>query len=182
MKQALRSLWEVAEVIVIALVAVFLIRNFLVQPFLVSGSSMEPNFASGDYLLIDEASYYFREPKRGEVIVFHYPKDESVYYIKRVIGLPGETVVVSNGGITIKNKEYPEGLVLEEGYLQGIQETTGEKQTTLNEGEFFVLGDNRPYSFDSRSWGSVNEKEIVGVVRMRLWPFNKVMAISQPSY
>lgn len=181
-KTVVHSLWEVAEVIVIALVTVFLIRNFLLQPFLVSGSSMEPNFSSGDYLLIDEISYKFREPKRGEVIVFHYPKDESTYYIKRVIGLPGEKVVLEKGTITIVNNEHPGGFKLEEGYLPGTIETTESKEAVLGPTEYFVMGDNRQYSFDSRSWGSLSEKEIVGVVRVRLWPFNKVMAIGQPSY
>ncbi len=182
MKSLLHSLWEITEVIVIALVTVFLIRSFLIQPFLVSGSSMEPNFSSGDYLLIDEISYRLREPHRGEVIVFHYPKDKSTYYIKRVIGLPGEKIIVKNGEIRIVNTENPKGLVLDEGYLPGTVETIGTEERRLNEDEYFVLGDNRQYSFDSRSWGNLNENEIVGLVRVRLWPFNKVMAIGQPSY
>ncbi|OGM89802.1 signal peptidase I, partial [Candidatus Wolfebacteria bacterium RBG_13_41_7] len=105
MKAFLYSFWEILEVVAVAVVVVVAIRSFIVQPFLVSGASMEPNFSSGDYLLIDEVSYRFNQPERGDVIVFHYPGDESVYYIKRVIGLPGERLLISNDGIKIFNSE-----------------------------------------------------------------------------
>ena len=159
-----------------------LIRNFLVQPFLVSGASMEPNFSSGDYLLIDEVSYRFRQPQRGEVAVFHYPGDESTYYIKRIIGLPGERLVISDGKIVIFNKDYPNGFTLKENYLPPTTQTSGKKEIVLKDNEYFVLGDNRNYSFDSRSWGNLQRAEIVGLVRLRLWPFNKVVAVEKPSY
>src|SRR3989344_1480165 len=107
MKRLFVSSLEVLEVAVVAVAAVFIVRTFLVQPFLVSGVSMEPSFSHGDYLLVDEFSYYFRQPERGEVIVFKYPGDESVYYIKRVIGLPGEEVKVRGGEVTVFGKEHP---------------------------------------------------------------------------
>ncbi len=182
MKSFLYSIWEIFEIVLVAVIAVFIIRNFLIQPFLVSGASMEPNFSSGDYLLIDEVSYRVRVPQRGEVIVFHYPKDESVYYIKRIIGLPGEKLVVKDGNITIFNSQYPEGFTLDENYLPLELKTSGQEEVTLKENEYFVLGDNRDYSFDSRSWGNLTNNEIVGLVRLRLWPFNKVMAVEKPAY
>jgi len=182
MKSFLYSLWEIAEIVLVAVIAVLIIRNYLVQPFLVSGSSMEPNFSSNDYLVIDELTYQFRPPQRGEVIVFHYPGDESVYYIKRIIGLPGETIKVSDGGITIFNNEHSGGFVLDEAYLPKELKTSGNEQVVLNGNQYFVLGDNRNYSFDSRSWGSLTKKEIVGLVRLRLWPINKVMAVGKPAY
>src|SRR3990167_8352717 len=138
MKSFLYAIWEIIEVALIAIAAVLVIRYFLIQPFLVSGASMDPNFHSGDYLLIDEISYRFREPQRGEVIVFHYPNNESVYYIKRIIGLPGEEVEIKN------------------------------EKTTISGGKYYVLGDNRNFSFDSRSWGALEENEIIGLVRLRL--------------
>src|SRR3990170_7147844 len=116
MKSFLYAIWEIIEVALIAIAAVLVIRTFLVQPFLVSGASMEPNFHNGDYLLIDELSYRFREPERGEVIVFHYPKDEKYYYIKRIIGLPGEELEFKNGKITVFNENFPKGMVLTENY------------------------------------------------------------------
>jgi len=182
MKSFLYSLWEIFEVVLVAVITVLIIRNFLIQPFLVSGASMEPNFSSGDYLLIDEVSYRFREPQRGEVMVFHYPGDESTYYIKRIIGLPNERLVIGEGKIMLFNKEHTNGFAVEEDYLPIGTETSGVKEVVLKDNEYFVLGDNRNYSFDSRSWGSLQKAEIVGLVRLRLWPFNKVMAVEKPAY
>jgi len=182
MKSFLYAIWEIIEVALIAIAAVLVIRYFLVQPFLVSGASMEPNFHSGDYLLIDEISYRFREPQRGEVIVFHYPNNESVYYIKRIIGLPGEEVEIKNGKIKIYNSENPDGFVLDESYLLGNIGDSKIEKTTISGGKYYVLGDNRNFSFDSRSWGALEENEIIGLVRLRLWPLNKVMAFEKPAY
>ncbi len=117
MRKFLVSLLEAVEVVAIALVAVFLIRRFLVQPFLVSGASMVPNFAQNDYILIDELSFRFRPPERGEVIVFRYPKDESTYFIKRVIGLPNDRVILKGGKVIIVNAAHPNGFTLDESYL-----------------------------------------------------------------
>ena len=182
MKSFLYSLWEIFEIVLVAVIAVFIIRNFLIQPFLVSGASMEPSFASGDYLLVDEISYTLRAPQRGEVIVFHYPKDESTYYIKRIIGLPGERLIIKDGKITVFNSQYLNGFVLGENYLPPGLKTSGQEEIILKENEYFVMGDNRNYSFDSRSWGNLQKAEIVGVGRLRLWPFNKVMAVEKPAY
>ncbi|MEK9154800.1 MAG: signal peptidase I [Patescibacteria group bacterium] len=183
MKAFLYTIWEIIEVGVVAVAAVLVIRYFLVQPFLVSGASMEPNFKNGDYLLIDEISYRLKEPERGEVIVFHYPNDKSFYYIKRIIGLPGETVEIKDGKITILNSEYSKGFTLSEEYLpMGGITSSGKERFVLNESEYFVLGDNRNFSFDSRGWGSLKESEIIGLVRLRLWPINKVMAFERPAY
>ncbi len=182
MKSFLYSIWEIAEVVLVAVVTVFIVRHFLIQPFLVSGASMEPNFSSGDYLLIDEISYRFRSPQRGEVVVFRFPGDESTFYIKRIIGLPGERLVIGDDNISIFNKDYPNGLRLEENYLSGLVKTAGKEEVVLEDNEYFVLGDNRYYSFDSRSWGTLQGTEIVGLVRLRLWPFNKAMAVEKPAY
>lgn len=181
MKSFLYALWEVVEVGLIAVLTVFIVRNFLVQPFLVSGASMEPTFQSGDYLLIDELAYRFRAPERGEVVVFRYPGNENVYYIKRIIGLPGEAVAFRNGAVEVKNSEHPDGVPLDEAYLSPGVPNSGES-VTLKDGEYFLMGDNRPYSFDSRSWGPLAHRDIVGLVRFRLWPFNKVMAVEKPAY
>lgn len=182
MKSFLYSVWEIFEVVLVAVIAVFIIRNFILQPFLVSGASMEPSFSSGDYLVVDEMTYDFRAPQRGDVIVFHYPGDESVYYIKRIVGLPGETLKITGGEICVFNSEHPNGFILDESYLPPGLKTSGQEQVILKSNEYFVLGDNRNYSFDSRSWGNLTKKEIVGLVRLRLWPFNKVMAVEKPTY
>ena len=181
-RKLLTSLAEIVEVAVIALVAVFLIRSYLVQPFLVSGNSMVPTFMNGDYLLVDELSYHFREPYRGEVTVFRYPQNESTFFIKRVIGLPGERVKIENNTITIYNTKYPNGKVLEEAYLPKDLITSGSINTELKADQYFVLGDNRLFSYDSRSWGVLPAKDIVGLARLRLWPPRSIQAFAAPAY
>lgn len=169
-----------------ALVAVFLIRTFLVQPFLVSGASMAPNFQDGNYLLIDEVSYRFREPARGEVVVFRYPNDESTFFIKRIIGLPGERVVLVNGKVKVFNDEHPDGIVLDESYLPPTTFTSsrgGDKaEFRVSDEEYLVFGDNRSYSYDSRDWGTLKKKELIGLVRLRLWPVKGFTVFAAPEY
>lgn len=171
------AVWEVLEVVLVAVVTVFLIRTFLIQPFLVSGASMEPNFGSGNYLLIDELTYRFREPKRGEVIVFKYPENPSTYYIKRIIGLPGETVSIQRGSVKVSDSEGKD-IDLKEDYLIYGSQTSGNVTKKLGPTEYFMLGDNRNYSFDSRSWGPMDKKFIVGIARLRLLPITQVEAFT----
>ncbi len=170
----------------VALGTVYLIRTFLVQPFLVSGQSMAPNFSSGDYLLVDQVTYRLREPQRGEVVVFKYPKDESTYFIKRIIGLPGDRVEIKGGKISVYNSGRPNGFALNETYLpEGVATAlrTGEQADfTLNPGEYLVLGDNRQFSFDSRDWGVLPDKDVIGLVRLRLWPPKGLTVFAAPAY
>lgn len=182
MKKILVSILEIGEIAIIALGAVFLVRSFLIQPFLVSGSSMAPNFSNGDYVLIDELTYRMREPVRGEVVVFRYPKDEGTYFIKRVIGLSGERVVVEEGTVKIYNPENKEGFVLGEEYLPIGLSTSGSSDTQLGDSEYFVMGDNRQFSYDSRVWGKVLKKDIIGIARLRLWPPSGLTVFAAPQY
>ena len=179
MKKLLWSVFEVAETIVIAVVAVFIVRSFIAQPFLVSGSSMEPSFNNGNYLLVDELTYNLRNPERGEVVVFKYPKDPNTYFIKRIIGLPGETVMIKNGQVEISNAGKLQDLL--EPYISE-KANTADFEKKLGPDEYFVMGDNRNFSFDSRSWGPLPKGDLIGVVRFRLWPFNEAMAFTPPSY
>lgn len=133
---------------------------------------MEPTFQNGDYLIIDEISYIVGEPKRGDVVVFRYPYNPKQYYIKRIVGLPGETVDIHDKGVTIRNKENPEGFSLQEEYLPEA-DTFGNTSTTLNSEEYFVLGDNREASSDSRRWGPLKKEFLIGKVWIRAFPFEK---------
>ena len=173
MKKIFPFFWETVKIVITALVIVIPIRYFLFQPFFVKGQSMEPNFETGDYLIIDEISYRFREPARGEVVVFKYPKNPSQNYIKRIIGLPGETVEVNEGKVIIYQGDKAH--ILDETqylpYLMSISGLAGKTRMVLGEDEYFVLGDNRPVSFDSRRWGVLPGKFIVGRVALRVWPF-----------
>lgn len=171
MKRFWSSFWEILEVVLVSVAAVFLIRQFFAQPFLVSGASMEPNFQDGNYLIIDEITYRFREPARGEAVVFRYPRDRSTFFIKRVIGLPGETVTVRGGRIAVfKNGEE----------VFSEDSTNGSANIVLKDGEFFVIGDNRYNSFDSRNWGPVTRKDIVGIARLRIFPVAAFGIIQAP--
>jgi len=178
LKSIFKFSWDIIKVAVVALVLAGLVRYFLVQPFFVEGASMEPNFENGEYLLIDELSYYFKPVGRGEVVVFHYPLDTSKYYIKRIIGLPEETVEIKNSQVTIYNDEHPNGFVLNESYLPKSLTTDGQIKEKLGKDEYFVLGDNRPVSYDSRRWGVLPKNDIIGRVWVRAWPFNRAVIFS----
>ena len=167
--RSLKILKEIVETVVISVVIVLFIRTFLFQPFFVKGESMMPNFSSGDYLIVDELTYRFSEPKRGDVIVFRSPNSPSVYFIKRIIGLPKERVVIKEGKIYIYNRQHPLGFLLKEPYLKNNY-TPGNVDITLKENQYFVLGDNRKASYDSRIWGPLEKSAIVGIVRLRAWP------------
>lgn len=174
------SFLETLQTVILAVAVVFVVRVFIAQPFLVSGSSMEPGFSNGNYLLIDEVSYRVREPKRGEVIVFRYPGDHRSFYIKRIIGLPGERVVIQNGSVAVYQVGGEEK-VLNESYISR-QNFSGEISTTLKDSQYFVMGDNRDFSFDSRAWGPLERSDITGLVRFRLWPAHEAMAFGVPAY
>ena len=174
--------WDLVKVAVIALLLAGLVRYFLVQPFFVEGASMEPNFENGEYLLVDELSYYFREVKRGEVVVFHYPLDASRYYIKRVIGLPNETMEIKDGKIIIYNSSNQEGFLVTENYIPSSLMTEGNIKKRLGKDEYFVLGDNRASSSDSRRWGVLPKSDVIGRVWVRAWPVAKASVFKAPNY
>ncbi len=156
----------------IATLIVVPIRLFIAQPFIVSGLSMVPNFQNGNYLIIDELSYRFEAPKRGEVIVFRFPYQQSKFLIKRIAGLPNETITIKDDTVTITNAEHPEGFV----WQQGTITSSGRKadQTvTLGASEYFVLGDNRDESADSRLWGTLPRELITGRPILRLLPLSQ---------
>jgi len=180
--EILAFVWETIKVVVISLAIILPIRYYLVQPFFVKGASMESNFEDGDYLLIDEISYRFSEPVRGDVIVFRYPEDRSQFFIKRIIGLPGETIEIKNNKVIIYNAGNIDGLPLVENYLNSDQKTLGNLLVRLDDNEYFVLGDNRLASSDSRRWGPVNETLITGRAFLRAWPFTKFDKILTPIY
>ncbi len=181
LKSIISFLWEIVKITFIALIIVVPIRTFVFQPFIVKGASMEPNFHSGDYLVIDELSYFLRQPERGEVVVFHFPGNPSQRYIKRVIGLPGERVEIKEGKIAIYKPGSKEPIFLDESkYLPSRDAAEREAVATLGPKEYFVLGDNRAFSSDSRNWGSLPRENIIGRVLFRLWPIPTLEAA--PNY
>lgn len=177
--------FELLKIIVISLVIIIPVRYFLIQPFYVKGASMEPNFYDHEYLIIDEITYRFRDPERGEIIVFRYPRNPQEYFIKRIIGLPGEKIAFRDGAIYIYNSAHPDGYHLpEDSYLaEGVMTySLTEEPITIGENEFFVLGDNRNSSKDSRSFGAVNRSFLTGRVLLRGWPLSRVEYFEAFSY
>ncbi len=202
LKEGALFTWEAIKTIgAVALFVVFF-RYFVIQPFYILGNSMNPGFQQGEYLFIDEASYYFRSPARGEVVVFKHPEagctefvennklwsrvaqGPCTSYIKRVIGLPGETVILKNGKFTIKNDKYPNGITLNENYIDSGVTTLGDQTVTLAKDEFYVVGDNRQpnQSYDSRQWGPLKREYVTGHAWLRLLPADKIGFISKAKY
>lgn len=170
MKKISPLIWELLEVILIASLPLFIIFQFLARPFIVQGASMEPNFQNGNYLIIDMVSYRFNSPNRGDVVVFRYPGNRSSYYIKRIIGLPGDHVALRNGDVFVN------GAITSDKYFPLGTDTLAANQTDfyLIENQFFVMGDNRAMSFDSRNWGPLERSDIIGPVRIRVWPLSEL--------
>lgn len=171
--KAIALVLEMVQVLAVSLAIIIPVRWFLIQPFYVQGASMEPNFFDHEYLIIDELSYRLDDPRRGDVVVFHYPNDPKQFFIKRVIGLPSETVEISDGKVRIYNEAHPNGILLDEtAYLD--QDFTAATQTiTLKAGQYYLLGDNRSSSLDSRFFGPVDRSHIVGRVWVRGYPIDR---------
>lgn len=167
-----QSFWELVRFAFIALIIVIPIRVFIAEPFIVSGSSMVPTFENGDYLIIDKVSYLLGNPKRDDVVVFRYPGDTSKFFIKRIIGLPNETVDIKGSEVTITNKDNVEGFKLEQPFVKNI--SNNDTHFELKNDEYFVMGDNRGASSDSRYWGAVKKDLLTGKALLRLLPINKV--------
>jgi signal peptidase I len=173
-REIARDLWETIKFIVLAAIIVIPIRLFVFQPFIVSGESMYPTFHNGDYLIVDELSYRFHEPRRGDVIVFRYPNDPKRFFIKRVIGLPGETIVFKDRAVYLKTADQPNETLLDEPYLKQITIPGENKEVTIEPEHYFVMGDNRGASSDSRSWGQLPKENITGTAGLRLLPLSDI--------
>ncbi len=173
---------ELIKIILIAFAIIIPLRFFILQPFYVKGASMEPNFHDNEYLIIDELSYRLHAPQRGDVIVLKNPSQPSEFLIKRIIGLPNERLTIADGAVTIYNATWPDGGVLDESsYLPTGRETFGQLDVTLGPGEYYVLGDNRPASLDSRVFGPVLRSAIIGRTAVRAWPLYRARTFSTPT-
>lgn len=183
MKNFFIFIFELVKIIIISLVVIIPIRYFLIQPFIVKGASMEPNFHDNEYLIINEITYRFKEAQRGDIVVFRYPQNPQEYFIKRVIGLPGEKIKFSDGNVYI-SKDENEWTRLDENYLDASVKSfaNSDQPVDIGSDEYFVMGDNRNSSKDSRSFGPVNKSFIIGKVLLRGFPFNRVSLFDQVEY
>jgi signal peptidase I len=179
---------DIIETVVVALSVFLVIYLFFMQPHQVNGQSMEPTFLSGEYVLTDKVSYQTGNPKRGDVVVFHAPEaagcpaNTGCDFIKRVIGVPGDTVQVAEGGYFVNGMQLPEPYIPPENVTEPGEFTQGNRTIDLGPDEYFVSGDNRPFSSDSRVWGPISKKAIVGRAFLRYWPLNKISIIPRVSY
>lgn len=184
-KDFLYFLVDLLKTGIVVFIIAFSLRYFAVQPFIVDGESMMPNYVNNEYLLAEKISYIIGQPERGDVVIFRYPGNPSLSYIKRIIGLPGETVTIKNNDIIVSNSEHPEGIKLKENYLGNTTLTlTSEKdfKVTIPAGQYFVLGDNREHSSDSREWGLLPRGNMIGRSWLTILPFDKFGVQKRLSY
>ena len=178
---------ETIRTILVVVILAYILRLFVLQPFVVEGSSMQPRFTTNDYLIVDKVTYEVSPPKRGDIIVFKYPNDPSTSYVKRIIGLPGEKVVIEGGQVRIINTAHPEGFILDEHqYLSPTVQTTlpaiSRSEFNVTTDHYFVMGDNRPASSDSRSWGLLPKENIIGRVLVQAYPLQSATIIRHATY
>ena len=166
------SWWDLIRFAFMALIIIIPIRVFIAEPFVVSGSSMVPTFTNADYLIVDKISYTLGTPHRDDVVVFKYPNDTTKYFIKRIIGLPGETIDIKGNDIKITNTKYPNGLKLDQPFIKNI--ANNDIHLKLQDDEYYVMGDNRPASSDSRYWGPLKRSFMTGRVLFRLLPLKNI--------
>jgi signal peptidase I len=169
---------ELLKTVFIVVVLAYTVRTFVLQPFIVEGLSMYPQFHDRDYLLVDKITYKIKDVERGDIVVFRFPKDEAFNYVKRVIALPGERVQIKNSTITVFNTQHPEGFVLSEPYVSTGNTTLPSGNTTeatyeVPADSYFVVGDNRMGSSDSREWGELPKKDLIGRVLVLAYPFDR---------
>lgn len=174
--------FDVLESIVVALAIFVVVYLFLYSPHQVKGASMEPNFHDGQYILTNKYDYRFNDPKRGDVIVFKSPQNPDVDYIKRIIGLPGERIKLVNNHYYINDVELIEPYIGSDLYTYNGSYLKENMEIVVPENYYFVSGDNRPRSSDSREWGPIERSSIIGKSQLRYFPFDQFGLIQAPRY
>src|SRR3989344_9057277 len=168
---------DIVETIIISVAIFFIVYIFLIQPHRVQGDSMLPNFINGELILTDKISYRFKEPKRAEVIVFRAPTDPNRDFIKRIIGLPGETLMVEKGKVYINGEELKQSFLPNEVYTNPGRFLPEGKEVKLDAGQYVAMGDNRNHSSDSREWGTITKSDIIGRAWLIYWPLERFSLI-----
>lgn len=178
-------IWDLLKTAIVVVVVAFAVKFFLLQPYIVDGNSMLPNFDDQECLLVEKVSYRFNSPKRGDVIVFHPPGQNSINYIKRIVGLPNERVEILENKIKIYNNKYPDGIFLDESYIPNNYLTVSDKKDGLysvGNDQYFVLGDNREHSSDSREWGNLPKTNILGKAWLEIYPFKNFDLVKHQNF
>ncbi|MFC1613217.1 signal peptidase I [Patescibacteria group bacterium] len=173
---------DLIKTVIISLAIILPVRYFVIQPFYVKGASMEPNFHENEYLIVNELVYRLKDPMRGDIIIFKNPRNQKEYFIKRILGLPNETIKIYDHKIQIYNSSHQDGIIIEEPYLSSDEITTGNEIIELKENQYYVMGDNRNKSLDSRNFGPIKKESIIGKVFLRGWPLDKVDLLKNHEY
>ena len=181
-KKAVAAIFDFLQGIVVVMAIMVMVYLFIMSPQEVNGESMEPNFHNNEYILTNKITYKFREPIRGDVIIFKSWKDKDVDYIKRVIALSGETVTLKDNAIYVNDVKLDEPYLAPNVAIFGGSFLQEGQSFTVPDNMIFVCGDNRPHSSDSREFGPVAKEDIIGVVILRYWPFSQFGTIKRPSY
>jgi signal peptidase I len=181
-KRVVAAIFDFLQGIVVVMAIMVMVYLFIMSPQEVNGESMEPNFHNSEYILTNKVTYKFREPIRGDVVIFKSWKNKDVDYIKRVIALSGETVSLKDNSIYVNDEKLDEKYLAPNVAIFGGSFLQEGQSFTVPDNMIFVLGDNRPHSSDSREFGPVAKEDIIGVVILRYWPFSLFGTVTRPSY
>lgn len=181
-KRAVAAFFDFLQGIVVVLALLVMVYLFIMSPQEINGASMEPNFHNGEFILTNKILYKFRPPRRGEVIIFKSPANKEVDYIKRIIGLPGDNVCLRSNSFYVNDQKVEEPYLAPNTPIFGASYLAENQCTVVPPGSYFVAGDNRPHSSDSREFGPIAENDFIGTAIFRYWPFSQMGPIPHPSY
>lgn len=181
-KRVVAAIFDFLQSIVVVMAIMVMIYLFIMSPQEISGASMETNFHNGEFILTNKIEYKFTDPKRGDIVIFKSPRNKEIDYIKRVIALPGETIRLSNSIFFINGKKVDEPYLAPGTYTFGGSFLIENTDFVVPKGKYFVVGDNRPHSSDSREFGPIAKEDFIGKALLRYWPFSRMGLISRPVY
>jgi len=181
-KRAVAAIFDFLQSIVVVLAIMVMVYLFIMSPQEINGASMEPNFHNGEYILTNKVVYKVYDPKRGDVVIFKSPRNKEIDFIKRIIGLPGERVKLTANAFYIDGQKLDESYLPPDLYVFGGPYLRENEEVTIPDGNYFVIGDNRPHSADSREFGPISKIDFIGKAFIRYWPFDAAGLIPQPHY
>lgn len=181
-KRAIAAVFDFLQGIVVFLAILVMIYLFVMSPQEINGASMEPNFHNGEYILTNKIIYKLKGPQRGDVVIFKSPRNKDIDYIKRIISLPGETISLRGNAFYVNGQRLEEPYIPDNTPIFGGSYLRENEEVVITPGVYFVIGDNRPHSSDSREFGPVPLTDFIGKAILRYWPFDKFGVIPQPNY
>ncbi len=181
-KRAIAAIFDFLQGIVVVLAIMVMIYLFIMSPQEINGASMEPNFHNGEYILTNKITFKLGDPIRGDVVVFKSPKNKDIDYIKRIIGLPGDSVALRESNIYINGQKLNEAYLAPDVYIFGGSFLREGSEIVVPKEKYFLMGDNRPHSSDSREFGPVLKEDFIGKAILRYWPFTRAGLLERPNY